>query len=52
MLSPDLKDELARIDLSGLGIFSLRPDRWEAGSDKPRRIKAEMYVETMAFKLG
>jgi phage tail-like protein len=50
-LAPDQKTNLAQIDMAGLGIFRLAPDKVEAGSENIRRVKAELYVERMALKI-
>lgn len=48
-LATDLKKELARVNFSHLGIFRLTPDKYEAGSENIRRVKAELYCEEMRF---
>ncbi|HEY3366575.1 MAG TPA: phage tail protein [Symbiobacteriaceae bacterium] len=48
-LGPDLKEVLFRLDFQGLGIFKLTPDKLEAGAESIRRVRAELYVEEMAF---
>ena len=48
-LTPDLKTELFKVTFSNLGIFRLTEDHVEAGSEGIRRVKAELYVEKMAF---
>lgn len=47
MLSSDLKDVLLRLDLAGLGIYSLADAPVEAGSEAIRRVKAKLYCEEM-----
>jgi len=47
LLSPDMKDELLRIELFGLGIFALGPEKADAGSDKIAAVTAQMYCERM-----
>jgi hypothetical protein len=47
-LTPDLKTQLFRLDFTGMGIFSLAPVE-ATTADRIRRMKAEMYVETIAF---
>lgn len=50
LLSPDLKTELARIDLHNLGIFRLAS---EAGDgNRTGCLLAELYCEWMGFHLG
>jgi phage tail-like protein len=51
-LSANLKDVLFTLTFSGLGIFKVTPDKVEAGSENPRRLKAEMYCEQITFKPG
>lgn len=48
-LSADNKDVLFRLTFSHLGIFRLTPDKLESGSAQIRRVKAEMYMETVRF---
>jgi hypothetical protein len=48
-LSSDLKTELARVDLFGVGIFNLTDERPLNGGDMISRLVAELYVEQMAF---
>ena len=48
-LSSDLKP-LFTLEFTGLGIFKLTPEKVEAASENIRRIKAEMYCETIKFK--
>jgi phage tail-like protein len=46
----DLKTELARVDLFGVGIFNLTDERpLTAGTEAIPRLVAELYVERMAF---
>jgi hypothetical protein len=48
---PDMKGEpLLRVDLERLGLFSLSIDKSEANADAVKRVKIELYVESM--KLG
>jgi hypothetical protein len=47
MLSPDLRDVLLRLDLSGLGIYALADAPVEAGSEAILRAKAKLYCEEM-----
>jgi hypothetical protein len=51
-LSTDLQEVLLTIKLQHLGIFKVTPDKVEAGSENLRRVKAEMYCETMELNLG
>jgi T4-like virus tail tube protein gp19 len=48
-LSQDLKSVLLTLNFAGLGIFKLTPEKVEAGSENIRRIKAEMYCESIQF---
>jgi hypothetical protein len=48
LLGPNLKDELARIEFTNLGIIALRP-RLAAGVSQ---LEAELYVERLAFAVG
>jgi hypothetical protein len=49
LLAPNLKDELARIELSNLGIIALRPRVSSAGVSL---LEAELYVERLALSVG
>lgn len=49
-LSPNQKDELARIRLFNLGIFRVGPDATEGTKDQIKRITAELYCERMTFE--
>ncbi len=49
LMTPNLKSELARIDLASLGIFKITKYKAEANSDQIKRIIAELYVEKMEF---
>jgi phage tail-like protein len=48
-LSSDLKP-LFTLTFSNLGIFSLTPEKSEAGSENIKRAKVEMYCEQVKFK--
>lgn len=48
-LAPNLKEELARIDLSNVGIVSLKNEDNEANKEGLARCVAEVYVEKMDF---
>jgi hypothetical protein len=43
---------LFTLNLSGLGIFKLTPDKVEAGGENIRRVKAEMYCENLTFSIA
>jgi hypothetical protein len=49
LLSANLKDVLATITFSNLGIFKVAPEKVEAGSDSIRRVRVEMYCEKMTL---
>jgi len=50
--SPNMQDVLGQINFSGVGIFKLSPPGYQAGVDQIRRLKAELYVESMEFVFG
>lgn len=50
-LHEDMKTIACRIDLKHLGLFKVTLDKGEAGSDKIRMVKVEMYCEKMEFKI-
>ena len=49
-LTTDLKTILFSVSFQHLGIFKITPDKHEAGAGAIRRVKVEMYCESMAFK--
>jgi T4-like virus tail tube protein gp19 len=51
LLSPDLKDELLRVDLFNLGIFAIGPEKAEANSDRVATVTAQLYCERMELRL-
>ena len=51
LLSADLKDEMLRIDLFGLGIFALGPEKTDTDSDRVSAVTAQMYCERMELHL-
>jgi phage tail-like protein len=51
-LAPNGRDELGRVTFGNMGIFSFTDDKGEAGSESIKRVKIEMYVETMALQYG
>jgi len=51
-LSPNLAEELMRIDLFNLGIFKIEYDRTEAQSDQVATVTAHLYCERMALHIG
>lgn len=48
-LAEDLKTELCVVTFRNLGLFKLSVDKAEAGSEKIRCVKAEMYCEQLDF---
>ena len=50
-LTVDLKTVLATLTFSNLGIFRCAPEKAEAGVESIRRVKAEMYCESMTFSM-
>jgi hypothetical protein len=51
-LAPDLKAELARIELTGLGIHRLEPEEDDGGSAQIPRYVADLYCEQMTLIPG
>jgi hypothetical protein len=51
-LSPNMADELMRIDLFNLGIFKIGNDRTETNSDQIATVTAHLYCERMALHIG
>jgi phage tail-like protein len=45
-------EPLITIELRHAGIFRMTPEKVEAGSDNIRRVKAQMYVESMALSFA
>jgi hypothetical protein len=53
LLGPSLVDELARVDLAGVGIYRLTTDRDEdAPPDQLARLTAHLYCEQMTLVPG
>ena len=52
LLAANLVDELLRIELFNLGIFSIAQDRAEANSDKLATVSARLYCERMELRAG
>ncbi|HET6610718.1 MAG TPA: hypothetical protein VFG83_01960 [Kofleriaceae bacterium] len=48
-LGPDMEQELARIEISHVGIISLQQAQQEANSEKIAQFEVELYVEEMKF---
>jgi hypothetical protein len=51
LLAANLKDELAEIKLSNVGIFALRDAPREASSEALAQLEAELYVERMELSV-
>jgi phage tail-like protein len=51
-LGTDLREVLFTVKFQNLGIFKVSPEKAEAGSENLRRVKAEMYCETMELSPG
>ena len=51
-LAPDLKAELARIELAGLGIHRLEPEEDDGGPAQMARYVADLYCEQMTLVPG
>ena len=51
-LAPNLTDELGRVTLENVGIFSLGATPAESGSETIRRLAADLYVERMGLQIG
>jgi len=51
-LSPSLKDELGSVELMGVGIKSVAPEKSEANGEAIKKVKIELYVEQMKMKYG
>lgn len=51
-LAPDLKTELARVQLHGVGICGLRHGRRAANAEAVPTLIAELYCEAMTLQLG
>lgn len=49
VLDNTLKSEIFSISLSGVDIFSVTPDKADAGSEEIKLVKVEAYVEKMGF---
>ena len=50
-LDPTLKEVLGSIELSQIGIFSLAPEKQEAGPEAVARFSVELYVEQMTLNI-
>lgn len=49
-LAPNLQDVLFRVRFSRLGIFNIAPEKVEAGAESIKRVKAEMFCQSMTFE--
>jgi T4-like virus tail tube protein gp19 len=52
LLSANRTDELMRIELLNLGIFSIGPDKAEANAEQIATVTAHLYCERMELHLG
>ena len=50
-LDPTLKEVLGSVELSQIGIFSLAPEKQEAGPEAIARFVVELYVEQMTLDI-
>ena len=48
-LTPDMKQPLFTLSFGGLGIFKFAPDKMQVGMQAIRRVRAEMYCDSIAF---
>jgi len=51
-LANDTTTVLFTLNLVGLGIFKITPDKMEAGAEGVRRTKVEMYCEEITYQFG
>lgn len=51
-LASNLQDELARVELHGVGIVSVEPETGDSAKETIRRVVAEVYCERMEFVFG
>src|SRR5207244_2544402 len=47
-LSPNLQEVLFTLEFHGLGIFKMQPDKAEAGAEKIRSLRVEMFCERIS----
>jgi hypothetical protein len=52
LLAPNLTDELMRIDLFNVGIFSLASEKRDTSAESVARVTAQLYCERMALQFG
>jgi len=50
--APDMKTELMRLNLDGVGLLNLQVDKYEAGKEQIARAKATLFVESMTLQAG
>jgi hypothetical protein len=50
--APDLRTELMRLNLDGVGLLNLAVDRYEAGKEQIARGRATLFVESMSLQAG
>jgi hypothetical protein len=50
--APDMKTELMRLNLDGVGLLNLEVERYEAGKEQIARAKATLFVEGMTLQSG
>jgi phage tail-like protein len=48
-LTPDLKDELGHVDITGIGIWRLAPETATSSSQQISRVIADLFCTTMDF---
>jgi hypothetical protein len=51
-LGPNRKDTLFTVGLHNVGIFGFTIEKSEAGADRPKRCKIDLYVESMSLEYG
>jgi len=51
-LSPNRQEELGRVTLQNVGIFSLSEPRADSAAETVKRLVADLYVERMALRVG
>lgn len=51
-LGPDSDDPLFTVVLKNVGIFAFSPEKSEANSDEIKRVKIQLYVESMDLEYG
>jgi len=51
-LAPDNRTVFATVSFGGVGVFKVSPEKVEAGSEAIRRVKCELYCESMSVAFG